>query len=133
MTSLIESLNISPSPYVNAALSVLAFVIIAKAVSVFIDKGARRMARFTRTGFDDRIIEDGTTFALVVTNADPEEIGVIGYYPEELSGVYAMLVVYDEETYIFYMSYASDTEMYGRYWLLAEDDLPVGNGEFAAR
>jgi small-conductance mechanosensitive channel len=57
VTSLIESVNISPSPYVNAALSVLVFIIIAKAASIFIDKVARRIARITRTGFDDRIID----------------------------------------------------------------------------
>jgi small-conductance mechanosensitive channel len=78
VTSLIESLNISPSPYVNAALSVLAFVIIAKAVSVFIDKGARRMARFTRTGFDDRIgLVDAVTYVSLEEKANFYLIGFL--------------------------------------------------------
>jgi small-conductance mechanosensitive channel len=57
VTSLIENLNISPSPYVNAVVSALGYIIIAKAASIFIDKVARRIARITQTGFDDRIID----------------------------------------------------------------------------
>jgi small-conductance mechanosensitive channel len=57
MTGLIEALNISSSPYINAALSVLVFIVIAKVVDVFIDKVLRRFARFTKSAADDRIID----------------------------------------------------------------------------
>jgi hypothetical protein len=80
--------------------------------------------------FDDRITEDGTTLALVVDNVDTDDIGVVGYYPEGQSGLYAMLVIFDETTFIFYVFYASDTEMYGRYWLLDEGEEPSGDGDY---
>lgn len=45
MTGLIESLNISSSHYVNAALSLLIFVIIAKAVDFFVNTVVRRIVK----------------------------------------------------------------------------------------
>lgn len=57
MTSVIESLNLSASPYVNAVVAVLAFVVIAKAADVFVNKLLRKFTKFTRTDIDDRIID----------------------------------------------------------------------------
>jgi MscS family membrane protein len=57
MTELIESLNISTSPYVNAILSILVFIGIAKVVDLFVDKVLRKFTRFTKSDIDDRIID----------------------------------------------------------------------------
>ncbi|MFZ5998708.1 MAG: mechanosensitive ion channel family protein [Nitrospirota bacterium] len=57
MIHLIESLNITSSPYINAALSIPVFILLAKAVDLFVDKVARRFSKFTTTEIDDRIID----------------------------------------------------------------------------
>lgn len=57
MAGLIESLNISSSPYINAAITLLVFVVIAKLSDLFVDKGLRRFAKFTETEIDDIIID----------------------------------------------------------------------------
>jgi small-conductance mechanosensitive channel len=57
MTGLIESLNISSSPYINAAISLLAFVVVAKIVDLFVDRVLRRFSSFTKTEIDDIIID----------------------------------------------------------------------------
>src|SRR5512134_3213105 len=57
MIKLIETMNISSSPYVNALLAILVFVIIAKMADLLIDKVIRRFSRFTKTDIDDRIID----------------------------------------------------------------------------
>jgi small-conductance mechanosensitive channel len=57
MTAFIESLKISSSPYVNALISVLAFVIIAKLADFFVSRVLRRFTKFTKTDIDDRIID----------------------------------------------------------------------------
>lgn len=57
MTGLIESLKISSSPYVNALLSIVAFIILARIIDLLIDKVLRRFASFTESDLDDRIID----------------------------------------------------------------------------
>jgi small-conductance mechanosensitive channel len=57
MVQFIESLKISTSPLINVILSLLAVIIIAKAVDLFIDKVLRRFVSFTKTDVDDRIID----------------------------------------------------------------------------
>lgn len=57
MTGLIESLNISTLPYANALIALVAFVLIAKAVDLLVDKVIRRFTKFTKTDIDDRIID----------------------------------------------------------------------------
>ncbi len=52
-----ESLGISTSPYINAILSILVFIIIAKVIDLFMDKVLRRFVRFTKSDVDDRIID----------------------------------------------------------------------------
>ena len=57
MIPFIESLKISTSPYINVILSIVAFIIIAKAIDLFIDKVLRRFVSFTKSDVDDRIID----------------------------------------------------------------------------
>jgi len=86
MVRLIESLNISMSPYINAIFSIVVFIIIAKVVGVFIDKVFRRFIRLSKTDFDDRIIDiihrpvyftiilTGCILAIIYLNPSPEVI-----------------------------------------------------------
>jgi len=57
MTGLVESLNISGSPYVNALISVLLFTLVAKAADYLVEKVLRRFTRSTKSALDDRIID----------------------------------------------------------------------------
>lgn len=57
MTAFVESLKISSSPYINALISVLVFVLIAKFLDLFVHRVLRRFTKFTKTEIDDRIIE----------------------------------------------------------------------------
>lgn len=57
MTSLVESLNLSSSPYINALISVFLFIVIAMIADFFIDKVLRKFSHFTNTDIDDRIID----------------------------------------------------------------------------
>ena len=57
MFQFIESLKISTSPYINALLSIVALIIVAKVFDIFIDKVLRRFVRFTKSDVDDRIID----------------------------------------------------------------------------
>ena len=57
MTGVIESLNISASPYINAILSIIAFVVIAKAADLFVGKVLSKFTEFTKSDIDDRIID----------------------------------------------------------------------------
>lgn len=79
---------------------------------------------------DDRLVEDGITYVLVVNNYDDDDIGVAAYYPPEQGEMFGMLVPMDEDTNNFYVFYADDTNMYGRYWLLDADESPTGSGYY---
>ena len=57
MTAFIEALEITDSSYLNAVISVLAFVVIAKMADILVDKVLRKFTRFTKTDIDDRIID----------------------------------------------------------------------------
>ncbi|BCB96621.1 hypothetical protein JZK55_15430 [Dissulfurispira thermophila] len=57
MTRLIESLNISTSPYINAILSIIAFIVIAKIADLFADKVLRKFTRFTKSDIDDKTLD----------------------------------------------------------------------------
>jgi small-conductance mechanosensitive channel len=57
MISLAETMQISSSPYINALLSLIAFIVIAKIADLLIDKVLRKFSLFTRAGIDDRIID----------------------------------------------------------------------------
>ncbi len=57
MTGLIESLNISSSTYVNALISIMAFILIAKAADLFVGKILSRLTRFTKSDIDDKILD----------------------------------------------------------------------------
>lgn len=47
----------STSPAVNALLSVVAFLVVAKVADLLVDKVLRKFSRFTKTDLDDRIID----------------------------------------------------------------------------
>lgn len=84
MTGLVESLGISSSPYVNAALSVLTFLLIAKLADLLLDKFLRKFTRFSKTDIDDKIIDllhrpifftiiiIGTVFAIAYLKPTPD-------------------------------------------------------------
>ncbi|MDI6801650.1 MAG: mechanosensitive ion channel [Thermodesulfovibrionales bacterium] len=86
MTRLIESLNISASPYINATLSIIAFIAIAKIADLFVDKVLRKCTRFTKSEIDDKIIDAihrpvyltiiliGIVFALAYLKPSPKVI-----------------------------------------------------------
>jgi MscS family membrane protein len=57
MTGLIESLRISSSPYVNAAISIVVFILLAKMADWVVDKVLRKFSRFTKTDIDDKIVD----------------------------------------------------------------------------
>jgi MscS family membrane protein len=57
MTGLVESLNISSHPYVNALVFFIVSIIMAKAADLLVDKVLRRFSRVTKTDLDDRIID----------------------------------------------------------------------------
>jgi small-conductance mechanosensitive channel len=57
MTHLIESLNISTSPYVNAAISIVVFVLLAKAADFFVNTVLRKLAKMAPSALDSRIID----------------------------------------------------------------------------
>lgn len=57
MTGFIESLEISSSPYINAIISVLVFIVLAKMADLVLVKFLRRFTRFSKTDMDDKIID----------------------------------------------------------------------------
>ena len=57
MTDIVEALNISQSPYVNAAVSIAFFIVVAKIADLIIDKLFRKFARFTKSNVDNKIID----------------------------------------------------------------------------
>ena len=57
MTGFIESPNISSSPYINALISILLFISMAKTLDFFVDKILRKFTRFTRSDIDDKIMD----------------------------------------------------------------------------
>ena len=80
---------------------------------------------------DDRIVDNGITFAEVVDKTDAGKTGVVGYFPDEPfdeDSTYAMLLEFDNDTDVFYMFYGTNTDMYGRYWLVDAGDEPTGDG-----
>jgi hypothetical protein len=77
---------------------------------------------------DMRVVEDGMTFAEVVDNMDASRTGVVGYVPSGGGDFFAMLLEFDSDTDVFYMFFGTNTDMYGRYWLVDADDAPTGDG-----
>jgi len=101
MASLIEALNLSPSPFVNALISILVFLAIAKVVDIIIDKGLRRITSRTSMALDDRILDTlhrpvYYTIALVGVLLAVEYLG-----PGERAGLYARGTLYTLITIIW--------------------------------
>jgi MscS family membrane protein len=57
MKTLIESLDISSSPYINALIFLLVFTLVAKVADLLVDKVLRKFSKFTKTDIDDRIVD----------------------------------------------------------------------------
>lgn len=80
---------------------------------------------------DERISSEGKTYA-VVDDMHPLDYGpgLVGYFPPGEGEMYALMVPYDDTTSSFYAFLATDSGMYGRYWMLDEGETPEGNGYF---
>ncbi len=101
MASLIEALNISSSPFTNAFISILVFMLIATVVEIFIDKGLRKITSRTSIALDDRILDVVHrpvyyTIALVGVLLAIEYMG-----PAEKAGFYARGALYSLITFIW--------------------------------
>lgn len=57
MSEILDSFNITSSPYLKAAITILLFMLAAKTLDIFVAKFMKRFAKFTKTEIDDRIIE----------------------------------------------------------------------------
>jgi hypothetical protein len=79
---------------------------------------------------DTRFHQDGITYATMSDLSSPERIGLVGYYPPGDGDVYAMLIEFTDTSDVFYVFYANNTDMYGRYWLISEGDSPSGGGSY---
>jgi len=79
---------------------------------------------------DTRFVQDGMTFATVSDLSNAEKIGVAGYFPPGEGDAYGMMVNFTDTTNVFYVFYANNTDMYGRYWLLDEGENPSGDGYY---
>ncbi len=94
MEKIIEWLNISESVYVNAAVVLAAFIVLAKAADIFIDKGLRKLTRFTTSTLDDRIISvvhRPVNYTVILAGL----VAVYGYVkPEEYAGFYFSSTVF---------------------------------------
>ena len=79
---------------------------------------------------DERLVDDGISYARVLDLGDTDKQGLVGYFPPGEGDFYAMLVQFDEDTDIFYVFFANNGNMYGRFWLLDEGETPTGDGNF---
>jgi hypothetical protein len=78
---------------------------------------------------DTRMVEDGITYAGVVDNWDPDLEGLVGYFADPGGDFYGMLVEFDSVSSVFYIFIGNDTDLYGRYWFLEDDEEPTGGGD----
>ena len=70
--------------------------------------------------------DDGTTGVGMFDMLDDEKIGAALYHEE--GNAYGMLMQFTDTSDAFYVFNASNTDMYGRFWLLDEDETPTGSG-----
>jgi len=57
MTELIRSLHITDSSYLNALIALVAFIVLAWFVDIFVDKVLRKFTHFTKSDLDDRVLD----------------------------------------------------------------------------
>ncbi len=99
MTKLVESLHIASSPFVNAAISVLFFILLAKIADFIVDKVIRRIAKFTRTEVGGSLIDvvrrpvffTIILFGISLAFEDFRFIGSAGFYIDGL--LYSIIAV----------------------------------------
>jgi len=83
---------------------------------------------------DKRIVEDGVTYAEVVDKRSPDLKGLVGYMEVAEGDFYFMemeIDYYAPDAVILYAFVGTNTDLYGRYWLLAPGEEPTGNGQHA--
>lgn len=56
MIELLDLLNIT-SPYLKALITIVLFMVIAKAVDIFVSRFLKRLTKYTETDVDDRVVE----------------------------------------------------------------------------
>jgi len=99
MTGIMEFLNISASPYVNALIYILVFIILAKTADLLVDKVIRKFTRFTKSDVDDRIVDlvhrpiffTIIIMGIVLTAANLEPSGKAIFYTKGM--MYSILAV----------------------------------------
>ncbi len=115
MTGLVESLDISSSPYVNAAVAVLACVVLAKIADLFVNKVLRRFTRFTSTEIDDRVI-DLSHYPLFFTIVLLGLLNAVTYLVHDENTVfYARGVTYSLITLIWTVALMRISRLFVRY------------------
>jgi hypothetical protein len=74
------------------------------------------------------LVQDGKTYVIIENIVSPEKVGVLGFFGPGEGNMYAMLMTFSDDSTVFYTFLASNTDLYGRYWLLDEDESPSGSG-----
>lgn len=78
---------------------------------------------------DNRITLDGITYAEVIDLNDLSMAGAVGFFELIEGDFYAMLVEFDDTRDAFYVFLATDSDMYGQFWLVTSGAEPEGDGE----
>jgi hypothetical protein len=93
--------------------------------------------RVNRTSFsdhyvitDERSVDDGITYVSVTDLANPDLNGVAGHFSSEGGDFFSMMMPFSEAANVFYVFYATHTDMYGRYWILEPGEEPSGEGSY---
>lgn len=79
---------------------------------------------------DERFYDDGQTYVIVGNNDDDDDIGVASYFPSGEGDAYALMIPLDVDTDNFYVFYATDSNLYGRFWLLDDGESPTNSGYY---
>jgi MscS family membrane protein len=123
MTGITEYLKISASPYINALVSLVVFVAVAKMADVLVNRVFRRFAKFTKSEVDDRIIDVihrpvfltiiliGCTFAVAYLKGSPQVVFyTLGAVYSVLSIVWAITAIKVINILIGYVIYRASDE-----------------------
>lgn len=79
---------------------------------------------------DQRFIDDGITYVAVIDLGDEDNIGAAAYFPPIEGDVYGMLLPFTDTSDVFYVFFANNSNMFGRYWILDEGEEPTGDGNY---
>jgi hypothetical protein len=78
---------------------------------------------------DERTVDDEVTYAKVMDLGSPGKEGQVGFFPDIDGDFFGMLIDFGETTEAYYLFLSTNTDMYGRFWILGTGDRPTGNGE----